>query len=306
MRRLFMPFLALIILSANLWASESTTCKPYTEKELTLIKASNDANLIMGAGVVDLLINPKSTTGKELLDLGSRVESRKRTATLSLIVYQLSHDSSLKPFREYIQQLLQDDKENALPYYLNALLQNEEVGGQAALVQIKKGNAKTFNSYSKERFSAIADAAVRAKCGGVQARQYAFYNLPLTSSYIKLRHLCQELAAGGHGQEAKNACFLMGQNLERGSLTCIEKLNSLGIQSVSLDEVPSNTATREEIKKRREEALACGERREDISERDVTADADLQYYEILFKSGEAAAQSFLSDFVKQKRQGNKK
>jgi hypothetical protein len=56
MRRLFMPFLALIICSAYLlWASESITCKPYTEKELTSIKASNDANLIMGSGVVDLL-----------------------------------------------------------------------------------------------------------------------------------------------------------------------------------------------------------------------------------------------------------
>lgn len=304
MLRLFMPFLALIIFSANLWASESTTCKPYTEKELTSIKASNDANSIMGAGVVDLLINPKSTTGKELLDLGSRIESPKRTATLSLIVYQLSHDSPLKPFREYILQLLQDDKENALPYYLNALLQQEEVGDSEALAQIKKGNTKVFNSYPKKRFTAIADAAERAKCGGIQARQYAFYNLPLTSTYIKLRHLCQKLSESS-GQEAKNACFVMGQNLERASLTCIEKVNSLSIQKISLADIPSNATARAEIEKKRKQALACGERRSaDISESDVTEEADKQYYEIFFKSGESAAQDFLSEFVKRKHKGN--
>ncbi len=304
MRRLFMLFLALIIFSANLWASESTTCKPYTEKELTSIKASHDTNLIMGAGVVDLLINPKSTAGKELLDLGSRTESPKRTATLSLIVYQLSHDSSLKPFREYILQLLRDDKGNAMPYYLNALLEQEEIGDSEALAQIEKGNAKIFNSYPKERFTAIADAAERAKCGEIQARQYAIGGLPLTSTYIKLRHLCQKLSEGS-GQEAKKACFVMGQNLERGSLSCIEKVNSLSIQSNSLDDTPSNAAARAEIKKKREQALACGERRNvDISESDVSEDAYKQYCEIFLKSGEAAAQDFLSDFVIQKHKGN--
>jgi hypothetical protein len=287
--------------NAVLCAAKNTACKPYTEKDLNSIKASNDPNFIIGAGVVSILINPASTIGKELLDIGGRIESTKGVATTSLIVYQLSHDSPLKPFRENIRKLLQDDKDNALPYYLDALLQQEEVGDQEALVQIKKGNAKIFNSYPKQRFYSIVEAAKLAKCGEVRARQYAVSNLPITSTYVKLRHLCQKLVES-NGEEARKACFLMGQNLERGSQTCIEKITSLGIQSNSLNDSPSNAAIRMEIKKKREQALACGKRGNGhISESDVTKDADLQYYEIFLKSGEAAAQDFLSDFVKRKR-----
>lgn len=301
--KIFMVVIILVALSTTvLLAADNTTCKPYTEKEMNSIRVSNNANLVMGVGVVAPLINPQAqSAGKELLRLASRIESPKGVATVSFIEYQIDFGASLNDIRENIMQLLQDDKENALPYYLNALLLHDEEQGQEALAQIKKGNAKVFNGYPRERFHSVTKAAEMARCSDIQARRYASWSFSNEAIYRKLRHLCQKISEG-NGLEARTACYVMGQNLERGSLTCLEKVNSLNIQINALDASASNDAARKEIKNKRAQALACGERTEDISESELTEEADKQYYEIFFKSGEAVAQRFLSDFIKQKHQ----
>jgi len=307
MQKVLIGVVSLVMFSgAVLWASENSTCKSYTEKELNSIRASNNPNLIMGAGIVELISNPSSTIGKDLLGLSSRTESPKGTATVSLIVHQLNSDYNqpLKPLRENVIQLLQDDKDNALSYYLNAILSQEEGRDQEALAQIKKGNSKIFNSYPKERFYAIAQAAKMAKCSETQARQHAFWNSHSGAIYIKLRHLCKKLVES-YGEDTRKACYLAGQNLERGSLTFIEQLSSLAIQSDSLGDSPSNAAARAEIKKKRDDINTCRERTAiDIPETAVTDDADLEYYRILLSKGECSARDFLTDFVKRKHKGN--
>jgi len=304
-----MIIISLILFSNALKASENDNCLPYTpeivsckiytEEELSSIRSSNNPNLIMGAGIVQLVISPKLTVGEELLNLSSKIESPKGIATISLSILQLNDDSPLKPYRENIIQLLLDDKENALSYYLNALLQEEEGRDQEAIALIKKGNTKILNTYPKQRFYAIIEAGKLAKCTKIQAQQYALRNSLSTSVYKKLRQLCQKLIAS-HGQEAKNACYLMGQNLEWSSLTIIEKLNSLAIQEKSLED-SSHTEVHKKFKEKREQLLDCIKSLDPIPETDVTEDADLKYDEIYLESGECSALKFLSNFVKQKR-----
>ncbi len=206
--------------SCQTYTPEVITCKPYTEKELNTIKTGSDPSLIMGAGIVDLFSNPLSTVGQELLNLGSRIESPKGMATVSLIVDQLNrnYNSSLKPLRENIIQLMRDDKDNALSYYLNALLQEEEGASQESLALIQKGNAKIITSYPKQRFHAIVEAGKIAKCEKIQAQRFALWNSFSTSVFIRSRKLCDNLVKA-NGQEAKKACFVMGQNLEHASIT---------------------------------------------------------------------------------------
>lgn len=293
--------------SCQTYTPETITCKPYTEKELNLIKASSNPSLIMGAGIIDLVSNSSSTIGQELLNLGSRIESPKGMATVSLIVYQLNcnYNSSLKPLRENITQLLRDDKDNALSYYLNALLRGEEGESQEALALIKNGNTKSFNGYPKQRFDSIVEAGKTAKCKKIKAQQYALLNALSTSVFIKTRHLCQKLNES-NDTEAKNACLLMGQNLERSSITIVDKLNSLGMQKIALDNSPSNATAITEIKNKKDRALNCDGRKptELIPEADVTEDMDLEYDRIYLESGECSALEFLFEAVKQKKQKN--
>lgn len=289
-------------LFALLEASENKTCRPYTEKELSLIRGSNNPNLIMGSGVVDLLINQKSAIGRELLGLGSRIESPKGIATVSLVINHLNQDLPLKPLRKTISQFLHDDKNNALSYYLNALLQEEEGNNQESLTQIKKGNTRIFNGYPKKRFHAIVKAGEMADCKKITIQRHALLNSLSTIVYIKARHLCQKLIER-NGQEGQNACFLMGENLERASLTIVEKLNSLAIQKIALDGSTTNAVALNEIKNRRELALSCNGRKsgwEWIGEDKVPEDIDLKYTEIYLESGECAALEFLSDYLNRK------
>jgi|ERR1039457_5470180 hypothetical protein len=275
-------------------------CKPYSKKQLESIKASRNPNLIAGAGAIDFLTNPASTVSKDFLAMGSRIESPKGAATVYLITFQLNQNLPLIPLKEHILELLHDDKENALPYYLNALLKQEKSKEKDALEQIKKGNEKTFNSYLKQRFYSTVKAAQIAKCSGNHARRHAIWNSVSDVITRKSRQLCRNLIKS-NGQDARNACFLMGQKLEQGSLTCLGKVFGLVIQFDSFDDIPSNAAARMEIKKKWQSAYACGERRAwDIEETDMTEVADLNFYEIYLEKGEAAAQEFLADSVKQR------
>lgn len=303
-----------LLLTSSLEASESEDCQParsltgnckqFSGKELGSIKASNNPNLMMGTGIIMLASDPTSSIGKGILESASRIESPKGIATISLLAYNFdpSRNLPLKPFKDVVR-LLQDDKDNALSYYSNALLLQEEGADQKVLSQIKKANTYKFTGYPKQRFDAIAQVAEMDKCGGRPARELAFWNSNSAAIYLKLRHLCRHLKKE-YGQEAQDSCMAMGKNLEASSLTCLESLFSLAIQSESLNDSTSDDATRSEIKKRRDVAFACGAHTVDISESDVTEGMDQQYYDILFVKGEAAAQEFIADIVKRKRQGN--
>ncbi len=306
---------ASFLCASPLKASESESCQPdrsltgnckqFSEKELGSIKASNDPVLMMGTGIIILASNPTSSIGRDILESASRIESPKGIATISLLAYNLdpSRNLPLKPFKEDIVRLLQDDKNNALSYYSNALLLQEEGADQIILSQIKKGNTYNFSGYPKQRFYALTQVAEMDKCGGRPSRELAFWNSNSAAIYLKLRHLCRNLKRE-YGQEAQDSCMAMGKNLEASSLTCLESLFSLAIQSESLNDSTSDDAIRSEIKKRRAIAFSCGARTVDISESDVTEGLDQQYYDILFVKGEAAAQEFIAVYVKRKRQGN--
>ncbi|MGA2526416.1 MAG: hypothetical protein ABSF79_07365 [Smithellaceae bacterium] len=295
-----------IFTEAKLMASEITECKPFSEKELQIIRNSQNPKLLTGAALISR-IGPASDLSRELFELASRIESPKGLATLSLIELEFDSpwiDSPLKPsMRESILNLLHDDKDNAQSYYLYALLQQEAIGDQEALSQIIKGNTKTFNSYSKQRFDAIVEAAEMEKCNGIQARQCASSCFFVTNTYSKLRNLCRKLIKS-KGQTAKNACFVMGQKLEKGSLTFVEQIISLSIQMVTLDDPTSSSAAGIAIKKRVDNIKVSSSRAACISEADVPEDALLHYYEILLDKGEASAQDFLSEFTKQKQDKN--
>jgi len=269
-------------------------CKQFSEKELRLVRTSNDPNLLLGTGIVNLASDPTSSVGKDLLESASRIESPKGVATITLLNYNLdpSRALPLAPFKENIAKLLQDDKDNALSYYLNGLLLWEEHADQIALDQIKKGNSHKFNGYSSQRFFSIAHVAEMNKCGVRQARELAFWNSNNAAFYLKLRHLCRDLKKE-LGQDAQDACMVMGKNLETSSLTCLESLFSLHTQSESLNQTTGDDAIRAEIKKRRDVAFACGARTIDIQETDMADEIDKQYYEIYLDKGEAAAQQFL-------------
>ncbi len=309
--------LLIAVISASfLWdsflcAAEPENCQPersltgnciqFTDKELGAIKSSNDPNLMMGTGIINLASIPTSSIGKEFLETASRIESPKGVATITLLNYNLDPSRSLplEPLKENIARLLQDDKDNALSYYLNALLLQEGRDDQKALDQIKKSNTYKFNGFSRQRFYAIAKVAEMNKCGVRQARELAFWNSNSAAIYLKLRRVCRDLKKE-FGQDAQDACMVMGRNLEASSLTCLESLFSLGMQSESLNQTATDDATRAEIKKRWNVAFACGARTVDIHESDMSDEIDKQYYDIYLDKGEAAAQQFLQTILSKK------
>jgi hypothetical protein len=311
----FTVLLPLILISSSIEASdlescqtyttEIITCKPYTVKELNSIKTSNKPGLIAGAGIVELVISSTSTVGRELLVLGSQMESPKGMATAVLIMNQLNNYLSLTSVRDDIAQLLQDDKENALPYYANALLLMEDGKGQESIAQINRGNAKQFNGYSKQRFHEIVEAGIKADCSKVQIQRHALGQALNTGLIIKSRKLCEKLTEA-NGPEAKKACLAMGNNLERSSITIVDRLNSLGIQRIALKGSPDSTTALNEIKNGREKAVTCDGKKPDmwIPFSDVNEETDLKYDEIYLDSGECSALEFLSAFIKQKKQKN--
>ncbi len=284
--------------SSQTYSAEIITCKPYTANELNAIKASKQPELIAGAGIVELIISPTSTVGRELLALGSQTESPKGVATAALIMSQLNNDLSLKPLRANIAQLLKDDKENALPYYANALLLMEDGNRQESIAQIAEGNTKQFNGYSKQRFNEIVEAGIKADCSKVQIQRHALWQSFNTSLIFKSRKLCEKVTET-NDSEAKKACAAMGQNLERSSITLIDKLQSLGIQKISLKGLPDNEARLSEINNRGEKVMNCPARGQVWLEAvDVTEEANLKYDEIFLDSGECSALEFLADYAK--------
>jgi hypothetical protein len=279
--------------------TEVITCKPYTIKEINAIKANNKPGLVAGAGIVELVINPNSTVGRELLVFGSQMESPKRVATTALIINQLNNDLSLKPFRDIISQLLHDDKENAFSYYANAVLLMEDGKGQESIAQIIKGNSKSSNGYAKLRFHSIVEAGEKAGCNKIQIQRHALWKSFNTGLIIKSRKICEKLT-GSNAPEANKACLAMGQNLEKSSITIVDKLNSLAIQRIALKSSPDNATALNEIENRRKKAINCdGKELTWVEESDVTEEADLKFDEIYLESGECSALEFLTGYAKQ-------
>ncbi len=274
------------------------SCKPYKEKDLIDIKASNKPGFIAGAGLVELGISPNSPVVLDLLSLASEKESPKGVATTALIMNQLNNNLPLSPLKKNIELLIQDDKENALPYYANALLLMEDGKAQESLAQIKIGNTKKFNGYSKQRFYEIVDAGVKAGagCKKIEIQRHALWQSFNTGLIIKSRKLCEKLVESNE-PEAKTTCEAMGQNLEKSSITLVDKLNSLSIQRTALKDLPENAFKLNEIKNRREKAMNYVGRVW-LNPEDVTDDVDLKYDEIFLDSGEPAALDFLADYAK--------
>lgn len=307
--------LPLFLFTSSLKASESENCQPdrsltgnckqLSEKELGSIKASNNPALLTGIGIISLASNSTSSVGKDFLESASRIESSKGVATITLLNYNLDPSRSLplKPFKENISKLLQDDKDNALSYYVSAILLHEENNGQNALDQIKKGNTYNFNGYTRQRFYTIYKVAEMNNCGVRDAHELAFFNSHSAAIFLKLRRVCSDLKKE-LGQDAQEACMVLGKNLESSSLTCLEGLFSLATQAESLNQTGPDEATRAEIKKRRDVAFACGARTVDIQESDMTEEIVKRYYEIYLDKGEAAAQRFLNDIVDKKHKEN--
>lgn len=274
------------------------SCKPYKEKDLIAIKASNKPGFIAGAGLMELGINPNSPVVLDLLSLASEKESPKGLATTALIMNQLNNNLPLSSLKKNIELLIRDDKENALPYYANALLLMEESKVQESLAQIEIGNTKKFNGYSKQRFYEIVDAGVKtgAGCQKIEIQRHALWQSFNTGLIVKSRKLCKKLAEARE-LHAMPACAAMGQNLEKSSLALIDQLNSLAIQRIAVKDLPDNAAKLNEIKNRREKVMNyVGLVSLDAA--DVTEDVDLKYDEIFLDSGEASALDFLADYAK--------
>jgi hypothetical protein len=293
-------------MTSSLMASESENCQPdklnckqFSEKELASVRASNNPNLMMGIGLINLVSNPTSSIGTDFLKSASRIESPKGVATITLLNHSLDRSLPLEPLKENIASLIQDDKDNALSYYLNALLLREGRSDQKALEQIKKGNSYKFNGYTKERFYSIAKVTEMNTCGVRSARELAFWNSNSAATFLKLRFMCRDLKKE-IGQDAQDACMVMGKNLEKSGSTCLESLFSLHIQSESLNQTTADDPIRAEIKKRRDVAFACGARTVDIQESDMSDEIDKQYYDIYLDKGEAAAQQFLQTLSSKK------
>jgi archaellin len=291
--------LAVLILIAFTMSSafaEDTTCKLYSTKELETIKESHNPSIITRAGIVELLINPESPNGKELLGMGSRLESPKGAATVAAIIIQMNWGPPTASLKEIIVQFSKTDKDNAFSYYLLALLKRSEGSDSDAFNKIRDGNSKKFNTYPGQRFDSIAQAAAMAHCSGTQSRQYAFWNSQSGTVYGKLRYLCQDLIKD-YGPEAKAVCFAMGQKLERESLTFIEQFISLAIQS---DAAPSANS-HDQIKKKRDDVNACMDRTDQlnqITDAQITEDAEKEFCRIFISKGECLAREYLVNFIR--------
>lgn len=279
--------------------------KGFSEKELNSIKASKKSDLIMGAGMISLAVDPYSKTGMELLALASKTESPKGMATIYLIGNSLWQNNAepLNSLKENILTLLKDDNGNALPYYINALLLQESGGNKEALAQIKKGNEFKANGYIKKRCDVALKAAEMAKWKKQQSHSFARLSSQNHTIHIKLRHLCRDLEKE-FGQEAQEACMNLGKNLEEASLTCMDRVTSLVIQSDALIDMSAEDGNRSEIMNRYKTEHACGECTEILQESDVPDDVDNKYYEIFLDKGELSAQKYLCDFAIQKQKRN--
>jgi hypothetical protein len=122
------------------YSSSVSSCRQYTSSELSILRASNDPLAIAGAGIINSFKIPASDESRALLELASRIEKTKGTATIALLTYCLDHKLPLIPLEKQIEELLHDDGENALPYYLKAILRGEQGKSEAAISEIKEHN----------------------------------------------------------------------------------------------------------------------------------------------------------------------
>jgi hypothetical protein len=283
-------------------SAEEAGCKPYSTKKLNELRGGRNVGLMMGAGLIGL-IDPVSGINREFLEMAGNIENPKGAAVFSMINYELERpwiELPLTPsLRNNIAAFMTGNDNNALAYYLDALAQEETAGDRAALEQIKTGNAKPFNNYAKQRFEAVFDAGVTAGCSKTQARQYAFSRFFATNTYSRLRRLCRKLVHN-IGPEARTVCFQMGSNMERSSLTLVEQVVSLTVQSNALEDSPADVDALIEIEKKKEGIRAVGERTVDIAKAAVPEDVHVRYYETLLKSGETAAREYLTEQVNRK------
>lgn len=302
-------------------------CKPLTEKAIWSTRNTRNPELMTGAALIGYYQCSHSGKRRQLLERASRIELPKGLATFSLIDFEFCEkydDSSTKPLiQRSILNLLHDDKDNAQSYYLNALLQESD---EDALSQIIKGNDKTFNSYSKQRFNAIVKFAEREKLSNINARNCAFSFFAATNTYVKLRHLCRRLIKS-KGKEARKVCFDMGEKLEQGSLTFVEQMVSFGIQNEALSDLTPDSAQRMVVDKKVDRIFksinrSAGIKEDDIpedntmrfwkiviksmnseckKEDDVPEDVRLHFYEILLNEGEYSAQEFVYKSIQNKQ-----
>lgn len=325
--------LSLIFLAAAPNASETRKeNKPLTKKQLHVIRKSKDPKLMAGAAMIGYK-SLNSDRRRRLLESASQMESPKGLATLSLIDFEIGKaddDSPVSPLvQKSILNLLRDDRDNALPYYLNALAQKETAGDDEALSQIIQGNTKTLNDYTKQRFNAVVEAAETAKLSRIEARDCAFSSFLITHVYGKLRRLCRKLIKS-KGQTARDACFEMGEKLERGSLALVDQMLSMGIQNEALSEQCPYSPQRMAIDKRsdriykilyrskgvKEECipedglsrffmlLAYSLDEESEKEYDLPDDVKLHCYNLLLNEGEYAALEYQNKYTEQSQ--NKK
>ena len=166
------------------------------------------------------------------------------------------------------------------------------------MAQIKKGNEFKANGYIKQRCDVALKSAEMAKWKKQQLHSFARLSSQNHTIHIKLRHLCRYLKKE-FGQEAKEACVNLGKNLEEDSLTCMDRVTNLVIQSDALKDMATEDGNRSEIMERYNSERACGECTEVLQESDMPDDVDNKYYEIFLDKGELSVQKYLCDFVNQ-------
>ncbi len=278
----------------------------FTDQELQKLKDSGQLKLMVGGGIQSL---PDDPLGTELLKMASLSEVTPGLAPVSLIdrYFKTRRDEDSKShvdadLEASIKRVYKGAKDNALAHYLMAYLQIEKGNNTDALRHLKKGNSiKGFNSYTRERYLAIVDAAEFVGYSKYTARSHAFINLVPMSTYITIKDTCVDLISERDTVHVRKACYLAGKQIEAASGNFLETMIALSLQSIVIEgsSLPDAEKKLSKINRKLKELNGLREELIKIPPSSFTKDLELEYFRILIEKDEESAVRYVIEVVKQ-------
>ncbi len=277
-------------------ANEIRTALAFTPSDLDELAASGDTALLVG-GVAQT--DWQDRRGDELLAAAEGLTPSASLVLLAWIDRQLVAGFEAEPdaardaeLRQRLRLLHESMPDNALPFYVSAYGKLRGGDTAAALAAMQVGRERPhFDSGSRERFTAIVNAAEAVGYSPFTARYHAMSRFVPTGTYSALRRLCSELVAGPEVNKGRIECVLLGHSIETSSWNMLERVVGLSLQAIAWENVNAaeGDAARAAINSRWQELKNADHL---PSLRDLSEAAWLEYFRIFVDSGEDAAMRY--------------
>jgi len=195
---------------------------------------------------------------------------------------------------EVIQSFQKIDANNSLPWYQMASLKFKQGKMQETLTNLQKGNGiGRYQSYYIPLFKELRSLVNTLNFSPYHANNFAFLNAVSILRFSHLKDMCSGKPPSKMTAALAGPCVKMGEAIETHSMTIIESLLGLAIQSNAYKAMgkDENSAHLQAIAKKRNALTDLWERATAVAEDSHTSSEEeaLVFFSDLEKYGEAEA-----------------